>query len=121
MRPAAIAALVVAVLVAVGALGPARAQIVGDPGATTTTAPTTATTAPPPPPGDEPAEPGPGPVDPPSGEGGGDGVVPPGTPQVVPPGFQAQINSVKRSRANNTTKLLIALQPLMDAGLSEEE
>jgi hypothetical protein len=60
-------------------------------------------------------------VAPPSGEGGGDGVVPPGTPQVVPPGFQAQINSVKRSRANNTSKLLAALQPLMDAGLSQEE
>jgi murein DD-endopeptidase MepM/ murein hydrolase activator NlpD len=137
MRPAAIAALVVAVLVAVGALGPARAQVF-DPGqATTTTAPpaSTTTTSPPntlfpppptttttePPPAEEEPPPAPGPLAPPSGEGGGDGVVPPGTPQVVPPGFQAQINSVRRSRANNTSKLLIALQPLMDAGLTEEE
>jgi hypothetical protein len=48
-------------------------------------------------------------------------VVPPGTPQVIPPGYQALINSVKRSRANNTIKLLAALQPLIDAGLTEEE
>ncbi|MEY2478855.1 MAG: hypothetical protein QOG87_4170 [Actinomycetota bacterium] len=132
MRPAAIAALVVAVLVAVGTLGSARAQVF-EPGPTTTTTPDSTTTTSPPntllpgptttttePPAEEPP-PASGPAAPPTGEGGGDGVVPPGTPQVVPPGFQAQINSVKRSRANNTTKLLAALQPLIDAGLSQEE
>ena len=75
MRPAAIAALVVAVLVAVGTLGPARAQVF-DPGPTTTTtappestttttapaehpaarAPTTTTTEPPPPPSEPPPD-----------------------------------------------------------------
>ena len=137
MRPAAIAALVVAALVAVGALGPARAQVF-DPGQSTTTTtppasttttsppntlfpPASTTTTAPPPAEEEPPPPPPASTPPPSDEGGGDGVVPPGTPQVVPPGFQAQINSVKRSRANNTTKLLAAVQPLIDAGLTEEE
>jgi murein DD-endopeptidase MepM/ murein hydrolase activator NlpD len=140
MRPAAIAALVVAALVAVAALGPARAQVLGPGPSTTTTTPppdgsTTTTSAPPstllpgttttttaPPPSEGQTGPPPSnPAPPPAGEGGGDGVVPPGTPQVVPPGFQGLINSVKRSRANNTSKLLMAIQPLIDAGLSEEE
>jgi murein DD-endopeptidase MepM/ murein hydrolase activator NlpD len=57
----------------------------------------------------------------PPAEGGGDGVVPPGTPQTVPPEYQNLINSVKRSRANNTGKLLAALRPLLDLGLTEAE
>jgi murein DD-endopeptidase MepM/ murein hydrolase activator NlpD len=138
MRPPAIAALVVAAILAVGSLSGARAQVF-DPGPTTTTVPpsgdgtttttsppatllpgpTTTTTAPVTPPPTTPG--GPGDTLPAPGEGGGDGVVPPGTPQVVPPEFQALINSVKRSRANNTTKLLAALQPLIDAGLTQDE
>ncbi|MDP9387472.1 MAG: M23 family metallopeptidase, partial [Actinomycetota bacterium] len=39
----------------------------------------------------------------------------------VPPDAQAQINGVRRSPANNTRKLLAALAPLMDLGLSEQE
>lgn len=136
-RPLALAALIVAALVGAGGLTAARAQVF-DPG------PTTTTTAPPPPPGDTttttappsmfpwptttttttPPAAGRGEA-PPSGqapgEGGGDGVVPPGTPQVVPPEYQKLIDSVKRSRPNNTTKLLAAIQPLIDAGLSREE
>ena len=54
-------------------------------------------------------------------EGGGDGPVPPGVPQVVPPEYQRLINSVKRTRANNTGKLLAALRPLVDLGLTETE
>jgi murein DD-endopeptidase MepM/ murein hydrolase activator NlpD len=137
MRPTAIAALVVAALMAVGTLTQARAQMF-DPGQSTTTTtpsdPTTTTSPPntlfpppstttttPPPAEEEPPPPPTNPVAPPSGEGGGDGVVPPGTPQVVPPGFQELINSVKRSRANNTSKLIAALQPLVDAGLTQDE
>lgn len=138
MRPAAIAALVAAVLVAVGTLGPARAQVF-DPGPTTTTTaapgsttttsppntlfppPTTTTTSPPLTGDEEPTPPPPSAAAPPGGEGGSDGPPPPGTPQVVPPGYQDVINSVKRSRANNTSKLLAAIQPLIDAGLTRDE
>lgn len=42
-------------------------------------------------------------------------------PRVVPPGFQDLINSVRRSKANSTTNLLAALQPLEDLGLTTEE
>ena len=42
-------------------------------------------------------------------------------PRVVPPGFQQMINSVRRSKANSTTNLLAALQPLQDLGLTQEE
>ncbi len=42
-------------------------------------------------------------------------------PRVVPPGFQELINSVRRSKANSTTNLLAALQPLQDLGLTAEE
>ena len=42
-------------------------------------------------------------------------------PRTVPPGFQEMINSVRRSKANSTTNLLAALQPLQDLGLTPEE
>ena len=82
-------------------------------------APTTSTTAP-----DAPAPPA---EDPPADSGdvpptdGGDGPVPPGVPRVVPPEAQALINSIKRTRANNTSTLLAALRPLLDLGVSEQE
>jgi murein DD-endopeptidase MepM/ murein hydrolase activator NlpD len=136
-RPLALAALVVAAMVTAGVVTAARAQVF-DPNPTTTTAPptgdsTTTTSAPPStllpeqpttttttaPPAGGGTEPAPAPTAP--GEGGGDGVVPPGTSQVVPPEFQAMINSVKRSKANGTAKLLTALQPLIDEGLSQDE
>lgn len=47
--------------------------------------------------------------------------VDPSAPRVVPPGFQEMINSVRRSKANSTTSLLAALQPLQDLGLTAEE
>lgn len=37
---------------------------------------------------------------------------------VIPPGYQKIINSVKRSKANNTKALLAALQPLVDKGMT---
>lgn len=133
-RPAPLAALI-AVAVLAGALTGARAQVFDPNPTTTTTAPpasgdTTTTTAPPPTvlpgptttttaPRDWRRDPDPLPQ--PGQVGGGDAPVPPGTPQVVPPEYQALINSVKRTRANNTSKLLAALQPLIDAGLSEQE
>ena len=39
----------------------------------------------------------------------------------MPPEFQALIDSVQRTRANNTRRLLDALQPLRDLGLSERD
>ena len=138
-RPSLVAALAVAVALTVGGVFGATAQqpVLQDPNATTTTTaqetttttqqddglpdlvPTTTTTEPPPreePPPDELPPPAP-----PLLDGGGDGAPPPGTPQVVPPDAQAQINSVKRTRANNTSKLLQALRPLIDLGMSEQE
>ena len=56
--------------------------------------------------------------------GGGDNTassVDGAAPRVVPPGFQQMINSVRRSKANSTTNLLAALQPLQDLGLTQEE
>ena len=80
--------------------------------------PATTTTAPPPetpttkksgavgpaaPPGSPGAPPG----------GGGDGEPPPGTPKTVPPEFQRQIDSVRRTGPMNTTAWLAAIQPLV--------
>ena len=45
--------------------------------------------------------------------GGGDGEPPPGTPRVIPPDAQRQIDSVRRTGPNNTTAWLAALQPLV--------
>jgi murein DD-endopeptidase MepM/ murein hydrolase activator NlpD len=131
-RPRLIAALVVLAMVGAGLLSSARAQVdtptpevttsttPGGDGSTTTTTPpvavpgpTTTTTAPP-----ARSEP---PAQPTLGQDSGDAPPPPGTPQVIPPGFQALINSVKRSKANNTGKLLAALQPVIDAGLTQDE
>jgi hypothetical protein len=53
---------------------------------------------------------------------GGDGAVPPGgAARVVPPGAQAAIDAVKRSPANSTKRLIQALRPLQNLGLTEEE
>jgi len=40
---------------------------------------------------------------------------------VVPPGYQELINSVRRSKANNTAALVSAVEPLVDMGLTPEE
>ena len=61
--------------------------------------------------------PGPGGVNPVAG----DATTPPGTPMVVPPEYWPLINSVKRSKPNNTTALLAALRPLVDLGLSQDQ
>lgn len=50
--------------------------------------------------------------------GSGDGPVGSGP---VPPSAQALIDSVKRSPANNTRRLLAALRPLVDLGMTEAE
>jgi murein DD-endopeptidase MepM/ murein hydrolase activator NlpD len=53
---------------------------------------------------------------------GGDGGAPAaGVSRVVPPGYQKMINSVKRSRPNDTSALIAALQPLEDLGLSAQQ
>src|SRR4051794_385570 len=52
--------------------------------------------------------------------GEGDGQEPT-TPQTLPAGAAAIINGVKRTPPNSTAKLLAALQPLVDAGLSEQQ
>jgi len=44
---------------------------------------------------------------------GGDGEPPPGTPKIIPPEFQRQIDSVRRTGPNNTTAWLAAIQPLV--------
>ena len=56
-----------------------------------------------------------------TGSGGTPSSVDGAAPRVVPPGFQEMINSVRRSKANSTTNLLAALQPLQDLGLTAEE
>ena len=137
-RPSVVAALAVAIALAVGGVFSARAQepLQQDPNATTTTtsAPetttttqglpdlvsTTTTTAPPLPEQPPTTEPPPA-QEPPIQDGGGDGTPPPGTPQVVPPDAQAMINSIKRTRGNNTSKLLQALRPLIELGMPEQE
>lgn len=51
---------------------------------------------------------------------GGGGDDPGGTSKgVIPPGYAQIIASVKRSKANNTQKLLAALQPLVDKGVMD--
>ena len=135
-RPSVVVVLSLAVALTVGGVfGVGAQEPIQDPSATTTTTtqpetttttegglpdivPTTTTTEPPPESPPTTAAPSsPPPVD----MGGGDGTPPPGTPQVVPPDAQAQINSVKRTRANNTSKLLQALRPLIELGMSEQE
>lgn len=73
------------------------------------------------------APPSSGPGAPPAGGGGGDpGAVGGGDSAdagtgMVPPEAQAMINSVKRTGSNNTGRLLDALRPLQDLGVSEAE
>ncbi len=101
MARGAIALAIVLLLGYVAAANDASADLIDPSTPTTTTAPsptTTATTQPPL-----------------SGGGGDDGAV---TTGVIPPGYQQIINSVKRSRANNTSALMAALQPLVDAGMT---
>jgi murein DD-endopeptidase MepM/ murein hydrolase activator NlpD len=50
--------------------------------------------------------------------GGGDG---PASGGPVPPEYQGAINSIQRTPANNTRRLLDALRPLVDLGYSEAE
>src|SRR3954447_9924157 len=52
--------------------------------------------------------------------GEGDGQEPT-TPQTLPPGAADVINSVKRTPPNSTAFLLAALQPLVDAGMPEQQ
>lgn len=52
---------------------------------------------------------------------GDEGAPPPGTPMVVPPEAWPLINSVKRSKPNNTTALLTALKPLLNVGLTQDQ
>lgn len=95
-------------------------SIIPGPSTSTTAGGPTSTTAP----GNQPGQPGGGEGD--GGNGGAD--VPAGdgdgastAPRIVPPEFQKMINSVKRTKANNTGKLLEALRPLVDLGMSEPE
>lgn len=76
----------------------------------------TSTTAPPPSPA-PPGSPGSGFAD----GGDGDGTPPPGAPRTIPPDVQRLINSVVRSRPNNTYGLIEALSPLVAAGYTPTE
>lgn len=112
----------------------ATAQTGSDPSPTTSTTapPTSPTTSPPLLPGPSTttttAPPKKGPTsttsttDPTVGGVVGDGgTPPPGTPMVVPPDAWPLINSVKRSKPNNTTALLTALKPLLNVGLTQDQ
>lgn len=107
-RGAALLAFLVLVAFGVANTG-ASAQIL-QPTTTTTTSPpqavsSTSTTVP-----KEPKLVGGG-GDDPSGQANG----------VIPPGYQKIINSVKRSKPNNTRALLTALQPLVDNGMTQSQ
>jgi murein DD-endopeptidase MepM/ murein hydrolase activator NlpD len=52
---------------------------------------------------------------------GGGGDDPGATKGVIPPGYAKIIASVKRSRANNTSALLTALQPLVNHGMPKAD
>jgi murein DD-endopeptidase MepM/ murein hydrolase activator NlpD len=53
---------------------------------------------------------------------GGDGEPPPGTPRIIPPDAQRQIDSVRRTGPNNTEKWLAAIQPLVtELGMTPAE
>ena len=58
---------------------------------------------------------------PPASPSTGDGGSAPSDAGPFPPELQALTNSVHRSRANNTKKLLFALSPLMQYGLTEQQ
>ncbi|MEN3273696.1 MAG: peptidoglycan LD-endopeptidase LytH, partial [Actinomycetota bacterium] len=75
----------------------------------------------------------PGDDDPPPSNGGGNDDAPPASPQTgdggaaptgagpFPPELQALMNSVHRTPANNTKKLLFALSPLQSIGMNETQ
>ena len=133
-RRAAALVVTAATLLILGSNLPASAQLVPPLGAegesttttaagqtTTTAAPSSTTTAPPlltpqpqprptsttaPPKAEEPHPPG-----------EGDGTAPPADSGGMPPELQAMMNSVVRTPANNTRKLLAALAPLEQYGL----
>ena len=106
-------ALIAAVLIGwIAVAAGASAELL--PPSTTTTSPSAAptTTAPPSKSNTPPATPklvGGGGDDPSSAQG------------VIPPGYAKIIASVKRSKANNTTGLLAALQPLVDHGMDKTQ
>ncbi|HUQ38521.1 MAG TPA: M23 family metallopeptidase [Acidimicrobiales bacterium] len=56
-----------------------------------------------------------------TGDGGDGGAPGAAVSRVVPPGYQKMINSVRRSRANDTSALIAALQPLEDLGLTAQQ
>ena len=95
---------------------------------TTTTAPPRDGVAPPPPGGG--GQPPPDGGQPPSGGGeapppaspdAGDGGQAPTGAGAFPPELQALTNSIQRTPANNTKKLLFALSPLLQHGLTEQQ
>ena len=89
------------------------------PGLLDGTEPSTTTTTTTAPPAQEPGgtEPAPPPASPSTGDGG----VAPTAAGPFPPELQALTNSVPRSRANNTKKLVAALAPLQQYGLTETQ
>jgi murein DD-endopeptidase MepM/ murein hydrolase activator NlpD len=107
MARGACALAVVCFLSYAGLLFDASAQIVG-PSTTTTQPQAPSTTAP----GASPSTT--------VAKGGNDdpGATKTGT---IPPGYAEIIASVKRSKPNNTNALLAALQPLVDAGMTQDE
>jgi murein DD-endopeptidase MepM/ murein hydrolase activator NlpD len=94
---------------------------------TTTTAPpassttTTAPAAPPIVPGSSTTTTAPPAATEPLPPGGGDGTAPTGGAGEFPPELQALTNSVRRSGASNTSRLIEALAPLQQFGLTETE
>ena len=119
-----------AVLVLAALVGGSIAAVaqVGDP--TTTTVPPTTTTAPPtttttPPPATLPQQTtttaAPKPTTTAKPGATTSTTADPNAPRIVPPEYIGKINSVKRTKPNNTGALLDALRPLRDLGLSDEQ
>lgn len=87
------------------------------PSTSTSAPPATTTTAQAPPggQGDPPDSDGP-PADGPQGDGE-DSMT---TPHVVPPEYRSRVAAIKRTKPNDTRRLLEAVRPLVDLGLTEE-
>ena len=86
------------------------------------TAPPAPTAAPPSPATPTAPVPPPAPAPVPATPAGGDaGQPPPGAVPVIPPDIQKMIDSVRRSPANSTTRLLAALEPLRAMGMTDQE
>jgi murein DD-endopeptidase MepM/ murein hydrolase activator NlpD len=71
--------------------------------------------------GDEPPPESSGPDAPPASPSTGDGGTAPEGVGPFPPELQALMNSIHRTPANNTKKLLFALSPLLQYGVSEQQ